>query len=99
MLKALRVGWEMEEAPAKLEKNHKTRMEILQEHDFYNKNVSPLVTGSGLLLPKISFKEILSQRLISQKPLEIFSSKVVENIATSCLKGLQIVGRHSSLIY
>jgi len=28
---ALRVGWEMEEAPAKLERNQKTRMEILQE--------------------------------------------------------------------
>ena len=27
---ALRVGWEMEEAPAKLERNQKTRMEILQ---------------------------------------------------------------------
>ena len=58
---ALRVGWEMEEAPAKLE-----------FRNFYKKNVSPLVTRSGLLLPKISFKEILSQRLISQKPLEIF---------------------------
>jgi len=45
--------------------------------------VSPLVTRSGLPLPKISFKEILSQRLISQKPSEIFLSKVVENIATS----------------
>ena len=28
---ALQVGWEMEEAPAKLERNQKTRMEILQE--------------------------------------------------------------------
>ena len=28
---ALRVGWEMEEAPAKLERNQKTRMAILQE--------------------------------------------------------------------
>ena len=28
---ALRVGWEMEEAPAKLERNQKTRMEILEE--------------------------------------------------------------------
>ena len=28
---ALRVGWEMEKAPAKLERNQKTRMEILQE--------------------------------------------------------------------
>lgn len=55
-------------------------------------------TRMGLPLPKISFKEILFQRLISQKPSEI-SSKVMENIATSCLKGLQIVGRHSSLIH
>lgn len=28
---AIRIGWEMEEAPAKLERNNKTRMEILQE--------------------------------------------------------------------
>ena len=67
---ALWVAWEMEEARAKLERNQKTRMEILR--NFYKKIVSPLVTRSGLLLPKISLKESLSQRLISQKPLEIF---------------------------
>ena len=31
MEEALQVGWEMEEAPAKLERNQKTQMEILQE--------------------------------------------------------------------
>ena len=31
MEEALQVGWEMEEAPGKLERNQKTRMEILQE--------------------------------------------------------------------
>lgn len=69
--------------------------------NFCKRNVSLLaiVRRRGFPLPKISFKEILSQRLISQKPSEIFLSKVVENIATSCLKGLQIVGRHSSLIH
>ena len=87
----------MEEAPAKLRETRKHEWKYFK--NFYEKNVSPVVTRSGFPLPKISFKEIPSQGLISQKPSEIFSSKVVENIATSCLKGLQIVGRHSSLIH
>lgn len=61
------------------------RQEWKYFRNFYKKSVSPLVTRSGLPSPKISFKEILFLRVISQKPSEIFLSNVVENITTSCL--------------
>ena len=83
----------MKEASAKLERNEKTRMEILEE--FLQEECVSTCSKKWLTITKDTFQ----RNDISQKPLEIFSSKVVENIATSCLKGLQMVGGHSSLIH
>lgn len=63
--------------PAKFERNHKTNEKTLK----VSKRMSPLVKRSGLPLQKISFKEILCQRLISQELSEIFSSKILKHLA------------------
>ena len=71
---ALRVGWKMEEAPAKLERNQKTRMEILQEFlqeecvCTCNRNKKWLTIGKDILqrnsIPEADFTKAIRNLLI-----------------------------------
>ena len=69
---ALRVGWEMEEAPAKLERNQKTRMgileEFLQEECVFTCNKRWLMIAKDILqrnsIPEADFTEAVRNLLI-----------------------------------
>ena len=65
---ALQVGWEMEEAPAKLERNQKTRMEILQEECVSTCNKKWLTIAKDILqrnsIPEADFTEAVRNLLV-----------------------------------